>query len=549
MFLSKIKLIYLLFVVYFLTGLVIYNDYGIGIEEHFQRQNGFYWLERILSYLDIERLKILVLDKYQNIRSNDPNLPDPNIFNYYGIIFDVPLAFLETFFKINNSQLYFELRHLTSFFIFFIGSIFFYKILKKRFKKEIVVYTGTIFYIFTPRIFGDSFHNSKDILFLSILTIALFYLFKVLEKMSTKNIILFCLFSAIASSSRIMGVYLPVLLIFFLFLDYLKQEIFLYYFFKKTAVILFFYIFFLYLHFPYMWELNILKITDWFSVYFKNMELNILYNGAYYHIKYLPRLYLPLWISITTPLFILLLFIGGYILILKRFFQRILNITLTKKPFNDFWTSLNEKKDLFFFFSLTSFFIYAIFLNVSMLSGWRHFYFLHVFIIYIAAYMINIILNFCKRKKINILYFLCINLIFILMILFQINKFHPYQSFYFNSLMNLENIKNFPIDTSSLSRSDALKYIINSNKNKDKIYVATASWTPLHNGKDLLKGVDQKKLIFVGQDYNKADYIYTNFYYEVDPKLHKKYNIPENFKKVKKLKINDITIYSIYKRF
>ena len=349
MFLSKIKLIYLLFVVYFLTGLVVYNDYGIGIEEHFQRQNGFYWLERILSYLDIEGLKILALDKYQNIRSYDSNLPDSNIFNYYGIIFDVPLAFLEIFFKIDNSQLYFELRHLTSFFIFFIGSIFFYKILKKRFKKEIVVYTGTIFYIFTPRIFGDSFHNNKDILFLSILTIALFYLFKVLEKMSTKNIILFCLFSAIASSSRIMGVYLPVLLIIFLFLEYLKQEIFLYYFFKKTAVILFFYIFFLYLHFPYMWELNILKITDWFSVYFYNMELNILYNGAYYHIKYLPRLYLPLWISITTPLFILLLFIGGYILILKRFFQRILNITLTKKPFNDFWTSLNEKKDLFFF--------------------------------------------------------------------------------------------------------------------------------------------------------------------------------------------------------
>ena len=135
------------------------------------------------------------------------------------------------------------------------------------------------------------------------------------------------------------------------------------------------------------------------------------------------------------------------------------------------------------------------------------------------------------------------------MILFQINKFHPYQSLYFNSLINLENIKNFPIDTSSLSRSDALKYIVNSNKNKDKIYVANASWTPLYNGKDLLKGIDQKKLIFVGQDYNKADYIYTNFYYEVDPKLNKKYNIPENFKKVKKLKINDITIYSIYKRF
>jgi hypothetical protein len=545
---TKKILIPTFFLIYLFIGLFIYNDYGIGIEEHFQRQNGFYWTVKIFSYLGVDSIKIHSLDIYQSIRSYDPNLPDSNFFNYYGITFDTTLAFVETVLKMNDSKLYFELRHLTSFIIFFISSVFFYKILKNRFKNDIVTYLGTSFYILNPRIFGDSFHNNKDVFFLSILTIALFYLFQLLEKNNTKSVILFCLFAAIATSSRIMGIYLPLLFIFFLFLDYLSQKIFFGNFLKKTLTILSFYIFFLYLHYPYMWELNIFKFIEWFSVYFYNMDLKILYSGEYYHIKYLPRLYLPVWISITTPIFILLLFIGGYLFMFKRFFQRLINIKLDTMHIHDFWSSVSEKKDIFIFFSVTSFLMYAIFLNVAMLSGWRHFYFLHVFIIYAATYMLNLLLTAFKKKKIKVFYFKLINLIFVSIILFDLSRFHPYQSLYFNSLINKENIKNFPVDTPSLSRSDALKYIISLNKTEDKIFVSNASWTPFHNGKDLLKDYEQKKLIFVGQDYNKADYIYTNFNYEVDPKLNKKYNIPKDFKEIKKVIISDIPIYSIYKR-
>ena len=107
---------------------------------------------------------------------------------------------------------------------------------------------------------------------------------------------------------------------------------------------------------------------------------------------------------------------------------------------------------------------------------------------------------------------------------------------------------NFPVDTPSLSRSDAIKFIVAANKNKDKLSIANASWTPLYNGKDLLNDLDKKKLVFVGQEYNKADYIYTNFNYEVDPKFNKKYNIPIEFKEIKKKLIKGISIYSIYER-
>ena len=107
---------------------------------------------------------------------------------------------------------------------------------------------------------------------------------------------------------------------------------------------------------------------------------------------------------------------------------------------------------------------------------------------------------------------------------------------------------NFQVDSPSLSRSGALKKILILSKNEKVISVGNASWTPFRNGKDILEPDDQKKFKFVGQEYEEADYIYTNYIYEVDPKYNKKYKIPDNFIEIEKLIINAIPIYSIYKR-
>ena len=70
-----------------------------------------------------------------------------------------------------------------------------------------------------------------------------------------------------------------------------------------------------------------------------------------------------------------------------------------------------------------------------------------------------------------------------------------------------------------------LKNILIQESNNVVINVANASWTPFFNGKDLLKENDKKRLNFVGQEYNKADYIYTNYIYEVDIRYNNKYKM------------------------
>ena len=67
------------------------------------------------------------------------------------------------------------------------------------------------------------------------------------EKDNNKNLILFCFFAALATSSRIMGVYLPILLICFLLVEFLTKKINLSSLFKLFGKIFLFYIFFLFI--------------------------------------------------------------------------------------------------------------------------------------------------------------------------------------------------------------------------------------------------------------------------------------------------------------
>ena len=78
--------------------------------------------------------------------------------------------------------------------------------------------------------------------------------------------------------------------------------------------------------------------------------------------------------------------------------------------------------------------------------------------------------------------------------------------------------------------------------------IATASWTPLEDARSLIPKNEWKRLNFVGNEFENADFIYSNFYYEVNTTFNKKYKIPKNFSLYKTLIIDGTRIYSIYKK-
>ena len=211
-------ILYLFFIFYFVLGLITYKDYGISIEEHTQRLSGLYWLNYVINFFEIDSLREIAEEYFQ--QAYDPYLPDPKIFNTYGPIFDLPTAFFDSLLNIKKTNVYFQYRHLLVFVIFFSSSVIFYKILKKRFSNFFVSFFGVLLYIFSPRIYGDSFHNSKDIVFLSLVVFSIFFAFKFFDKKSITNIAIFAFFAALATSTRIMGLFLPISFMIFLLLDF-----------------------------------------------------------------------------------------------------------------------------------------------------------------------------------------------------------------------------------------------------------------------------------------------------------------------------------------
>ena len=85
----------LIFSLFFITGFFVYDDYGISWDEYFHRINGFVSLNlvREIFYLDI-----IFPDLVHNTKSF------AEASKMYGVIFDLPMAFLEERLNIVDSK-------------------------------------------------------------------------------------------------------------------------------------------------------------------------------------------------------------------------------------------------------------------------------------------------------------------------------------------------------------------------------------------------------------------------------------------------------------
>ena len=535
--------------IFLILGFFTYQDYGVGIEEHFQRKSGFYWLNYLINIFGDGSIQETATNKYNEILIFTPNLFDIQTYNIYGILFDLPLAFLETLIDIKEPQEYFYLRHITNFLIFLLSGLFLYALLKRRFNKYHIPIIGFVLYILTPRMYGNSFFDGKDLFFLSIFTINFYFYFKFIDKKNYRNLIILAIFCALTTSTRIIGLLFPLCFLFLLFLSSLsnnKNNIML----KYSVVFISSYLIFLYLHWPYLWTLNLNEILNFFKPFFYSMNPTVFFNGEFYKSKYLPIYYVPLWILITTPVYYLLMFFIGFYLQFSKMFKRLLTIReIYKKKRDDLWNSNNEQLDVFIFFNLFAIMILFLSVNLVLISGWRHFYFLNFFIIYFSCYFLYNLFEILKRQKKALISIYIFLIVFTGEVVYKLIIYHPYQSSYFNNITSEIYKKKFQIDTQSLSRTDAIKEILRDSKNKEKIIIGTASWTPLEDARSMIKKELWNRLIFTGtSNKEKADYIYSNHYYEVNNLFNKKYEIPENFYLYKKLVINGTHIYSLYKR-
>ena len=531
-------LIFFYFVLFFFVGISISKDYGISIDEPFHRTLGYFWYIQIFETFNLNPEKINFLkDKYQSMYWSKQITN--GYLHEYGVLFDLVCVGIEELFNIEKNKQAFSLKHNLNFITFFISSIFFYKIIVNRFNKNYFALLITFFYITSPRIFAESFYNPKDIIFMCFCVYALYFCLMSFKEISFRNIFLFSLFSAFATSIRVLGVLFFFLFIFFILLYALEKKEFLKNNYKKIFLYLISYPCFLYMFWPFLWESpfeNFIAAFKSFANYDWGGE--IFYLGDYMKATNLPWHYIPIWIYISMPILIFLFFIIGLINILNKFINNFLN--LSNK--NSLWVKNIELMDFivmsFFFFPLFAIILF----NSTLYGGWRHLYFVYPGIIYFVAIGINYFFQIIKKKNYKFIFFTVIafaviNNFFILV------KFHPYQNIFFNSSIERKANKLFEIDYWGLGNVESLEYL--QELEEKEFSIAVASFTPL-NYSNLI--IDKKnKIEFRDIKEQNSKYIFSNYIYEMNPNLLKKYKIPENYFKIFSLKRGKIIINEIYK--
>ena len=529
-----------IFLVLFFTGSQIYTDFGFYIDEKFHRANGFYWLNYLSAFFGNDNLFELSKLKFEQIQGF--TLPSVQKWNLYSVIFDLPAAYLELVLNLETQREYYEMRHFLVFIIFLFGSFFFYKILINRFKNYLVSIFILILFILTPRIFGDSFWNNKDIIFLSFYIFSIYNYFKFLDNKSLGNLFWLSFFSAISSSIRIAGIFLPISFIFFYLINKISKRNDI----QGNLVLIYIALFFLILFMssPFLWN-------DFLSRLLSSLSLDMSWRGKvhflgnYYPSDHLPYYYLIFWIIISTPVTHLFLFVFGFANYLKRLSLRYFEIRKSV-IYNDLWRSNNEKKDFLITINLVFFFCLLSFMNINLYNSWRLAYFLYIFIIYFSTYFIYLL--FFKFKR-NFIIIISIFLVSIIFLIYRNILYHPYQSLYFNFLVP-QSIKNeVDVDYSGLSGYHFLREVSDIESEKYPIIIAVNSWYPLWRMTELLdKDKKNKVLVVSGDDKEDADFIYSNRIYDVDKRYHKKYDIPEEFRKQRYYKIDNTIIYEIYEK-
>ena len=251
---KKNFLAFLLFSLIFLFGIFSFKDYGISTDEQFHRENGSFYYNYAKSFLSgpnsLETKNSEKLIK-ENLNLGGAIFGTPSV---QPVFFDIIAEFFIEKLNIKNSKDIYQFRHLLNFLFFFIGLCFFYKIIDNRYKSHIYALIGVLFLFLSPRFFAESFYNQKDIVFLSLTIINIYFGMNFIKNPNFKNTFAFSLSSALAFDTRIMSVISIFIILFILLLkslrgnELLKKNLkFIVYFFPITFI-------FIIVFWPYIWN-------------------------------------------------------------------------------------------------------------------------------------------------------------------------------------------------------------------------------------------------------------------------------------------------------
>ncbi|PIZ62918.1 hypothetical protein COY16_03170 [Candidatus Roizmanbacteria bacterium CG_4_10_14_0_2_um_filter_39_13] len=459
-------LLFLFLLVYFATTFLSYKDFGLTMDEFFVYTRGEYFYHKVVGN-DKYLQKGFVIKEYGN----------ENLL-YYNSTYSALL------YALNDSQSY-ENYHLYNMIFASLSFVVMYEFVLFCFKNDKIALLGPVFLFLTPRFLGHIPANPKDIPFATVFMVALFLIYIHRKLPNNLKILLLGAAIGLATSLRLIG--LSLIFVYFFYtlyiqgFDLFKNSL------KKSGEFIFEMILISMLSFmvlmasiPYIGAdpvnhtlelLQVNKIFPWYGT--------ILFFGSVFNESTIPLSYLPIWLLISTPIFILILSIMSFMH--KR----------------------DQKQRLLHMLILISIGIQIlmyVLLKPVIYNGVRHYLFLLPQLVILSVIGLQLILKKYPKFKLIIVSAVLINTS---LILFFYVKNYPYLYPYFNDGVQMVPGLEQQFDQEYWAASDKealiwLKDTLTEKSDAPKIYMCSKSMSLNYYFPDAID---------MNHDISQADYI------------------------------------------
>ena len=337
----------------FLTGgLAVLDDYGTIQDQQAQRQDA----EANLAYLADGDFHAFLNALYAD---HD---------KFYGMAFDIPLLLSERVFGLEDNRPVYLFRHLVTHLFFLVGGLFAYLIVFRLFGDRLLAFAAMPMFLLHPRLYAHSFFNGKDIPFLVTFAVALFLTHRAFMRGSLSAFVLLGAGVGVLVNLRIMGV-VPLAAVLgaqTLDMAFARGRS------ERTRSLLTGTAFALaagltiYALLPYLWADPVARVIEWWTTLSDHPhKVSELFRGTSGRSVEFPE-YLPVWFSITSPPFALLLGLIGAASVIA------FGIGVRKRALRDARTRFLLLLAVCFFAPI----LWVVVTGPNMYHGWRQAYFL-----------------------------------------------------------------------------------------------------------------------------------------------------------------------------
>ena len=462
---------------FLLAGLVLAGDYGINHDAANQRQTALANLNYILGQAD----------RIESYFYHD---------RVYGVAFELPLLLAEGALGLADYSQVHRLRLTLTHLFFILGGFFCYRLAYQLFGSRLLAILALLFYLLHPRLYANSYLNSKDLPFLSMFAITLYLLERAFRRDTAGAFILLGLAVGLLTNLRIMGAALFPAIIAMRGLDWRGAEagaergnilrtVGL---FALTAGLT------VYALSPYAW-------TNPIDYLVTNLNLTIdhptvvsqLFQGERFASDRLPPHYNATWFGITAPPLVLLTGFIGIGAVAARGLARPAAVFRNAR--------LRLQWLLLACFLLPP--LAAALLGSNQYEGWRHFYFLYAPFCLLAAGGVHWLAVGLGRQRSWRLGVYGLAGLGLGLLLLQMAQIHPWQHSYFNFLVDRTTPEylrtQYDLERWTLAQRAGLEYLLAEHPGETLVVPSGL------RQRKILAAAARQRLLSAGGD-RRADY-------------------------------------------